>query len=74
MPTATPPLTHGMSQDRLDDLAAVRIGAVGAGQYHQLRSIDRCGARQLRVDQLAQETKRERPVEDEAECQHVEQE
>ena len=35
------------AQDRLDDLAAMRIGAVGAGQYHQLGSIDSRGARQF---------------------------
>ena len=74
MPTATPPLTHGMRQYRLDDLAAMRVGAVGAGQYHQLWSIDRRGACQLCVELMAQEAKGERPVQDEAECQDVKQE
>ena len=41
------------THNRLDDLAAMRIGTVGAGQYHKLRSINRRGACQLCVDQLA---------------------
>ena len=56
-------------------LSKVRVGELLAlGERQLLGQRDRRGARQLCVDQLTQEAKRERAVEDAAECQHVEQE
>ncbi|MGP0003000.1 MAG: hypothetical protein ACLPKW_35420 [Acetobacteraceae bacterium] len=63
----------GHTDDRFNGLAAMRIGAIGAGEYHELRAGDRCGPRQFRVDLSLQVSEHERAVKDDTECHRVNQ-
>src|SRR5689334_4369506 len=50
------------AQRGFDDFASVRIGAVGAGKNHQLRSTDCCRPLELCVDLRTQEAECKRAI------------
>src|SRR5689334_8654546 len=58
----------------LDDLATVGIGPIGAREDHQLGLVDCCRVLQLRVDLRAEKAEREWTVEQQSECQGIEEE